>query len=476
MAARELEARLRDCTELYDREVPRIHDFERRIMARVAITPREERPRRTLQRDVLFSTLVAAAILGLVVAITAGVRFGVLRQPNIPARHSQQTQPSPNSGFAAPAGCPGWSANPSPAGMALPTDKMTSRSVGWANGALRTTDAGAHRQHVAPNAMRSEAPSGTDPKAYPPAYADEFLDSSHAWLAYASSSATSCFDHVTVFSTADGGQHWRRSHPLNAAIQADSSLQLQLNFIDAQHGWLFVLANGRISPDWFLYMTTDGGLDWQLLSHLPLVSSFCSAHFISKSVGFLGDCPNVSGPTPQLTLTRDGGKTWQTVDLPAPVGSQFTVNQPVFFDQSRGVIDVRAQTLQGNTVTPSDYLVVTNDGGQTWRALPTLSVAGYTQAFAFIDSSHFVALVGEANGARFAIYRSLDGGRTWTAAGEVPPLNQYYPEVLFVDSQHGFIDEPSQEIGAGPIAFLATADGGRTWKDIHPKVLGGGKP
>ncbi|HEX9099882.1 MAG TPA: exo-alpha-sialidase [Candidatus Dormibacteraeota bacterium] len=347
---------------------------------------------------------------------------------------------------------------------------MTSRSDGWANGAVRTTDGGAHWQRLAPGSMLSDAPKGTDPKAYPPGYVDYFLDSDHAWLAYSYPSTTSCFDHVTVFSTANGGQSWIRSRPVDAAIQADSSLQLQLDFIDAQNGWLMVLGEGRIAPDWFVYTTTNGGLDWQLLSQVPLMTSFCSVEFISRAVGFLGDCQNTSGPIPALTVTRDGGKTWGTIALPASVGNQFNVSEPVFFNQEQGIVHVNAQNFQGNTETPSDYLAVTSDGGQTWAALPQLSIPGYAQAFAFIDINHFFAVVNDGKGQTESIYRTADGGRTWSAAGDLPPLFQSYPQVMFIDSQHGFVDEPSQRIGDGPLAFLSTSDGGRTWRDEHPQV------
>jgi photosystem II stability/assembly factor-like uncharacterized protein len=416
--------------------------------------------RRLNQPAWLLPAIAALLAIAIVIALVAGSRL----------LHFNQTIPvgPPQHGLGAPARCPGWST--SSGGLEPTSDRMTSVTTGWAGGVLRTTDGGASWHRTAPDGMLGDAPPGTDRKAFPPGYTDFFLDSNHAWLAYGYPSTTSCFDHVTVFSTADGGQTWKRSNPVNAAIQSDTSLQLLLDFIDPQRGWLFVLASGRLAPDWFVYSTANGGLDWQPISQVPLITSFCGVDFISGSVGFLGGCPN-SGGNADLPETRDGGKTWDTVRLPAPVGSQFTFNDPVFFDQNHGIIHVTAQTFQGNTETPSDYLATTDDGGLTWRALPPLTLPGYAQAFDFVDPNHFFVLLSDVNGASASIYKTVDGGATWSlASGNLVPLSQTYPEVMFVDALHGFIDEPGQQIGQGPLSFLATTDGGRTWRDMHPQV------
>lgn len=409
--------------------------------------------------------LPAVAVL-LAIAIIIAI---VLSSRMLPFNRSIPVFP-PQHGLAGPAGCPGWSIG-SPGGPGGGGDRMASVSTGWVSGGLRTTDGGAGWTRVLPDAMLSDAPAGTDHRAYPPGYTDYFLDANHAWLAYALPSATSCFDHVTVFATADGGETWKRSHPLEAAIQADTGLQLVLDFVDPQHGWLLVLANGRLAPDWFVYATANGGVDWRPVSQIPLMSSFCSATFVSLQVGFLGGCSNASGPSADLTVTRDGGRTWQDVRLPAPGEGSLSVGQPHFFDANHGVVHVTVSTTEGNVITPSDLLDATDDGGQTWHALPPVEVTGYSQAFAFADPTHFYDLVGAPKGGSDSVYRSLDGGMTWSPVNEsTDAYFMGYSQLLFVDSNHGFIDEPGQQFGQAPHTFLATSDGGRTWKDMHPRL------
>jgi photosystem II stability/assembly factor-like uncharacterized protein len=416
-----------------------------------------------MQPPWLLPAVAVLLAIAIIITIIAGSRL----------LHFNPTTPvgPPQHGAAAPTGCPGWTVSPQNRGSNEASDRMASSSTGWANGALRTTDGGADWRRVLPEELQGDQPPLTSRQAYPPAYDDFFFDSLHGWLAYGIPSTTTCFDHVTVFATSDGGATWKRSHPVNATIRADNSLQLILGFTDAQHGWMFVLAGGRLAPDWFVYATTNGGMDWQETAQIPLVSSFCGVTFIQPNVGFLGGCINTGGPYASLTVTRDGGKTWQTQKLPTPLGDMFTITSPVFFDRYRGVLPIRASAMQGNTSSPYDYLDITDDGGTTWRALPPLTLPGYPEAFGFADPTHFLVLVTGVKGDQDTIYRSSDGGMTWTEGAPVPSMmGPSVPQFGFVDPQHGFVEAPGA-VGAGPSIFLATSDGGKTWRNVHPRLV-----
>jgi photosystem II stability/assembly factor-like uncharacterized protein len=418
---------------------------------------------RLIQPAWLLPAVAILLAIAVIIAVIAGTRLLHIDQP-IPVG-------PPQHGAAAPAGCPGWSTSPQNGGQDEPADRMTSASTGWATGALRTTDGGAGWRRVLPEELQSDAPPSTNRQAYPPAYADFFLDSKHAWIAYAIPSTTSCFDHVTLFLTNDGGATWRRSHPVAAPIQADNNLQLTVGFVDAQRGWMFVLGEGRLAPDWFVYSTTNGGLDWQETAQIPQGSSFCGVTFVQPDIGFLGGCLNTGGPYASLTVTRDGGKTWQTERLPTPVGDMFTITSPVFFDTNRGVIPILASTTEGNTSVPSDYLDLTDDGGKTWRATTPISLPGYPAAFGFADATHYLVLISGVNVDSYTVYRSSDSGATWTEGPTLPSMTgPFAPRFMFVDSLHGFLEAPGP-VGSGPAIFLATADGGKTWQNMHPRLV-----
>jgi photosystem II stability/assembly factor-like uncharacterized protein len=59
----------------------------------------------------------------------------------------------------------------------------------------------------------------------------------------------------TLMHTADGGHTWRLAIPYAIANPGDGGVG-PVQFVDAQHGWLFSFPN-------LLFRTTDGGRHWQ---------------------------------------------------------------------------------------------------------------------------------------------------------------------------------------------------------------------
>ena len=129
---------------------------------------------------------------------------------------------------------------------------------------------------------------------------------------------------------------------------------------------------------------------------------------------------------------------------------------------------VIAQTTQGNTMTSNEYLAETSDGGQTWKALPPLP-AGLGVAFDFVDPNDFWTYGADSKSGATSIYRTTDGGLTWTVVkSDLPSMD--FGTIHFVDAQHGFIMASNQSIGLGPSGLLVTGDGGVTWTQIHPVI------
>jgi len=332
---------------------------------------------------------------------------------------------------------------------------MMSATMGWAGGDLRTTDGGLHWHDVSPSSLREGAPNLPGQQSvYPPGYADFFLDSEHAWIARSYSSPTACVDRINTFSTADGGRTWRESAPITSGLQQGSSPQPVLDFVDPQHGWLIQTGSAQ-GQSGSVYITTNGGHDWRLVSN----NAPCNlVTFTSTSSGW-STCttPNSFTGDVKLMVTRDGGVSWAVERLPDPPGGcGCSTDLPVFFDHDRGVVDAFGYTGQA--------LLGTSDGGNTWRLLPPLP-PGQVFGFDFVDANHFWVLVNPLTNGKSALnslYRSTDGGKTWSLVQRDTPSGWGYVTLQFVDANHGFVGQPP--------ALLITADGGHTWTVIHPQI------
>jgi photosystem II stability/assembly factor-like uncharacterized protein len=345
---------------------------------------------------------------------------------------------------------------------------MASQSTGWFGGTLRTTDGGTHWRDVSPPAMRADAPRDSGERPYPPSYVEFFLDSTHAWVARTYGSATTCFDHVSVFATSDGGLTWDESSPVIAAAQLSTTMQMQLSFIDPLHGWLLMNAGGRLVPDYFLYSSTDGGRHWKQVSQLKDLPICSGLTFIPQTPGYLS-CNGYGSAAPTIIVTRDGGKTWGSVRLPGSLATSFSIQSSVFFDENRGVLSLSVQVFEGNATRSNNYIVATSDGGRTWQPMRDFP-SGYPQAVAFLDTNNFWALISEGK-AEPALYQTHDGGQSWVLlTRDLPPGQRNIPRLMFIDQRTGFMFESSQQFGQAPSTWLVTSDGGRTWKEVHPQI------
>jgi photosystem II stability/assembly factor-like uncharacterized protein len=419
-----------------------------------------------------------AALLALAVVATLVIGAHALRpRSSVPVQRPQRQAP-------ASASCPGWGPVNFIGSWPIP-EKMTSATTGWAMGALRTTDGGANWHDVSPSSLRADAPPGAalSNPVYPPGYAEFFLDANHAWLTRNYSSPAACTDHVIAFATSDGGRTWQPSASIDLKLDQGSAASSKMFFLDPHDGWLWLaigpIGQGRLGePEVFasradLYATSDGGLNWHLVSSVNSSkignssSDVCSATvgdlaFASQTDGWLTiPCQTAAA----LLVTRDGGLSWklQRLSLSKSIVCPCSASLPTFFDAARGIVE-----LSGSGMRPS--LLATLDGGRTWRELPALPGTGYSMALDFVDANNFW-YVGTPPGwikpttVGLELYRTTDGGKTWTLVrpdATVGPLPVYFQ---FVDVQHGFA-----LTGGSTSTLLATADGGRTWKAIQPKV------
>ena len=133
---------------------------------------------------------------------------------------------------------------------------------------------------------------------------------------------------------------------------------------------------------------------------------------------------------------------------------------------------LRANLLPGGfgyAVTGSG-LALTSDYGSTWRsATPPGLAAAAIRAVRFSDAANgLVVGLSGAEGQAFALWRTADGGLTWTSARLPMPasVDAAAPISLSApDSSHLYVDLSLQQgLGRlGPGVLLVSSDGGRTW-------------
>lgn len=439
-----------------------------RVEARLMQSVRE--PRRPAPRTMaLLAALLALAIVATLV-FTARA-FHSSKPATLPAGPRVVPTSQPATGYVT---------------LPMPV-KMIDPSNGWAAGALRTTDGGAHWRDVSPPSLPNRLSGG--PEFY--------LDLNHAWQ------GQTFADHVVIFRTADGGQTWQQgvAVPVNAT-NPNIQLSFGLDFIDDHHGWL---KTERCLPIGFacnpdpaaqgLYRTVDGGLHWTLQSNGPgAAASGCffggGMTFVSAARGWLQlSCPPALGHTrPELLVTNDAGVTWRVQELaPASPCPCSLDNAPMFFDPQHGFI-------QGSTSDKTPLLLVTTDGGNSWSArivpgesprMAMLSFAGASAGWAIVQvakkgpigpsstCSSGYAYLGTPSECFPApqMYRTVDGGQTW-ALMQTDLLSRDGPIVslLFVDAHNGFAVRDLSSAQNLQSVLLRTSDGGITWHAVAAEI------
>lgn len=371
-----------------------------------------------------------------------------------------------------PAGCPSW-ANPRvPEQWLWPTELATG-GVAWAQGGLRTTDGGAHWRDVSPAALHAG-----NAGLYPPGYAEFYLDGNHAWQAGVYGTAVACFDHIAVFLTADGGKNWRQSSPVIVDVPSGYDVgRLQIGFLNARSGWLWVLTEKNFEPglgpftESYLLSTSDGGLSWHMVSKITATlwqagstdnckPGLAQITFSSVNLGWLA---GVCAPT---LVTDDGGVTWKPQSQPS--SCKCWTGVPLFINQLDGFWKI------SGGLNPSTTLASTSDGGITWRTLPPPPSTDFLLAVTPLDANDLWALTappgwskGSPSTDKWPLYHSSDGGETWTLVGGGVPVSRGWI-VLFADAKHGMVVQV--ETVNVPTLLALTSDGGRTWKIVKPSL------
>jgi photosystem II stability/assembly factor-like uncharacterized protein len=235
---------------------------------------------------------------------------------------------------------------------------------------------------------------------------------------------------MMAYKTVDGGATWTEVS-LPGGIQME-----EVTFLNRMEGW----ATTREAPR--VYHTSDGGRSWE--SHpFPCPDGGGKLWFTSSKIGYVASAPDKYRSELDLYRTTDGGRSWDKCQGRIPFGSYRTV---AFFDSLTGYMQCGGDIKR------------TVDGGKFWHYLLDLPPV---RGFYFIDASHGWALTWKNFRRIETIYRTIDGGDTWTYAEMSGPLTNYSGggTIHFADRQSGWVDS---RIWSHP-GPLVSNDSGATW-------------
>jgi photosystem II stability/assembly factor-like uncharacterized protein len=262
------------------------------------------------------------------------------------------------------------------------------------------------------------------------------------------------------------GNAWQ-SYPLPLAVPQEAIEEAYLDLrTEAEAALVLKLPSGSSFSLGRLFVTQDGGRTWQERSS-PLGEP---VQFLDALDGWTAG----GAPGDLLYHTADGGFTWQLQVLPIPPGSRAQVGLPASLPAGRLALPA---ALTGPDGHASLAWFISRDGGSSWS----------------LESSLPLAREGGLGPLSPLGLARVGGLRAYPPAEGLPPafsaaapqagisLPEGASAVDFLDGQYGWAlvqtgacqgQKQPDSVNAQPLhcelrtQLLATADGGRTWREV----------
>jgi photosystem II stability/assembly factor-like uncharacterized protein len=115
-------------------------------------------------------------------------------------------------------------------------------------------------------------------------------------------------------------------------------------------------------------------------------------------------------------------------------------------------------------------VIRTTDDGKTWSVttVPGAEKLDFRGIHAFDASTAVIMSSGPAQEGQARIYRTGDGGKSWTQVYQEKTPGIFFDAIAFWDRKHGIVLSDPVE---GRFALFITGDGGLTWKPLQPATM-----
>jgi photosystem II stability/assembly factor-like uncharacterized protein len=239
-----------------------------------------------------------------------------------------------------------------------------------------------------------------------------------------------CIDTALIFITTDGGATWTQPPSLPTGTNRFYDVNGASGFLAWTSGDLGQVLN-----------TTDGGSNW-VIQPIVLSKNATRIFFLNANEGW------VVGGNGTVGRTTDGGNSWEQNFTPHYQAEYYGLS---FTDNLHGWI---VAGYPDSLAAGQGYIDRSTDGGINWDSL--YRSTGYEDFYdiRFLDNSVGALVGGNENDYSPIIWRSTNGGVSWSSVGA--PANAYYLRALDFSGDHGWA------VGRFG-SIIRTLDQGNTW-------------
>lgn len=274
---------------------------------------------------------------------------------------------------------------------------------------------------------------------------------------------------TNILRTNDGGLTWYNVTPPEID---ETGFGIDLFALDTEHAWMQKPDFESYPNSGFLYRTSDGGRTWK---DVAVPFSRGDIYFLDENDGWvLADLGIGAGSNAVAVFqTTDGGATWEQTYTNDPNDADAKDSLPLGGIKS-DIVPLNMDTAWVSGVTYASgevFLYRTDDGGRSWTHVALVLPNGAQNFELGIDDEQmqlvsardgFIAVRMSGESTQTALYVTDDFGETWTL---MPMILDGAGETEFLSAREVMMYDGEQ--------FYVTRDAARSWVTVAPDVIFG---